>query len=85
MRLIDSVWMAIAEDAEDDTEGVCGVMINTQWYPLIAADPERLEFIRQKAQDVAVSSGKRVKIIRLTTREEVEMFDGRGHGRRKKP
>jgi len=78
MKQIDSVWLAVAEHPDEDIEGICAVQIGDEWMPLIAADPERLEFIREKAAAVAAISGKRVKIIRLTQREEVEMFDGRG-------
>jgi len=77
---IDAVWMAISVDPDDETEGVCAFLLNGAWTPLIAADEARLPFVRQKAAQIAEETGMLVKLIRLSTREEVESFDGRNGG-----
>lgn len=73
---IESVWMAVSVD-DDGTEGVCATMIGGRWMPLIAADETRLAFIREAAAMIAANQQRLVRVIRLNTREEVEVIDGR--------
>jgi hypothetical protein len=74
--LIENIWMAVAVDPIDHTEGLCAVKLGNEWYPLIAADLARLPFVKQEAKNIAFNERKKVKLIRLTKREEVEVFDG---------
>jgi len=76
LRRVDSVWMALSVD-DDGTEGVCAVMINLQWMPLLAADEARLPFIIEQARAVAKRDRRLVRIVRLTSREEVQLIDER--------
>lgn len=76
---IDQMWAAVSVDENGD-EGLCAFYAaNTgQWLPLIAADEARLESIRGMASALAQTSqyaGKVIKLIRLTTREELETFE----------
>ncbi|WP_457298667.1 hypothetical protein [Phyllobacterium sp. P5_D12] len=74
---IESVWMALSVD-DDGTEGVCGVMLPSgMWMPLLAADEKRLPFILEQAEMVAVSQQRLIRIVKLTTREEYKVIDGR--------
>lgn len=73
-RRIESVWAAIAHDETDDTEGLCAVKLGDQWMPLIAADPARLDFIREQARLLVPLVGKPIKIVHFTTREELEVL-----------
>jgi len=73
---IDSVFMALSVD-DDGTEGVCAVMVNGMWMPLLAADEKRLPFIKEQAAFVAKRDNRLVRIVKLTSREEVEVIDGR--------
>ena len=76
MKTIDSVWMAISVDPKDNTEGVCGVRSGGVWIPLLAADDERLPFVIEQAYLIAKEKRCKVKIIRLTTRQDVKEIDG---------
>lgn len=71
---IDAVWMAISVD-ENGNEGVCAAPLQGMTVPLIAADEARLPFVRDMAQQIAKLTGKRVKLIRLHQRTEVEVFE----------
>jgi hypothetical protein len=75
---IDQVWMAVSVD-EKGCEGVCAMYdpVVGSWMPLVAADPERLADINRMAAALAVQRGQLIKIIKLTTREEVDSWDGR--------
>jgi dihydroorotase-like cyclic amidohydrolase len=72
---IDAVWMAISVD-ENGNEGVCAAEINGMWMPLVAADEARLEQIIATARRIAQVTKRQIKIIKLTTREEIEVIPG---------
>jgi hypothetical protein len=76
LRRIDSVWMAVSVDA-DGTEGICAILRQGAWRPLLAADAERLPFIMQQAEAIAKEQRRLVRIVRLTAREEHAAFDCR--------
>ena len=74
---IDSVWMAVSVD-DDGTEGVCATLgPNGMWMPLLAADEKRLPFIIEQASKIAATQQRLIRIVKLTTREEVQVIDGR--------
>jgi predicted pyridoxine 5'-phosphate oxidase superfamily flavin-nucleotide-binding protein len=76
---IDQVWMAVSVD-EDGNEGVCAAPLpgsGTLTMPLIAADEARLPFIMNMAEQLAAATGKKIRIIKLSTRTEVMAFDPR--------
>ena len=73
---IDNVWLAVSVD-DDGTEGVCAVMVNGAWMPLLAADEKRLPFIIEQASQIAAIQQRLIRIVKLTTREEVQVIDGR--------
>lgn len=77
MKTIDSVWAAVAIDTAEQIEGLCAICINGQWMPLIAADEARLDFVRREAKRLARESGKTIRLIRLSSREIIETFNGR--------
>lgn len=77
MKTIDSVWAAVAVDEESQTEGLCAVAVGHRMMPLIAADEERLPFVREQAQRIARESGQTIRLIRLSKREIAETFNGR--------
>jgi hypothetical protein len=67
---ITAIWAAVSVD-EDGMEGVCAVNLNGTWTPLLAADETRLERVVDQARHLAKATGKRIKIIKLTSRIEV--------------
>jgi len=69
IQRITAVWAAISVD--ETGEGICAVNSNGTWMPLLAADEERLEWIVDQARTLAKMTGKRIKIIKLTSRVEV--------------
>jgi hypothetical protein len=75
---VREIWLALAVH-EDGDEGVVAVLAPTGWAPLVAADPKRLEFVREAAKELAKERGKPIRIVRLSQRSDVEVFhpDGR--------
>lgn len=70
-KRINSVWLVIATDANGD-EGVVGSNIGGMQMPLIASDERRRDSIIRIAQEAARYTDKTLKLIRLTTRENVQ-------------
>jgi hypothetical protein len=59
-------------DAEDGNEGVVGAPIGPiGCMPLIAADKKRLEQLTPIAQELVNRFRSKIKLIRLTKREEI--------------
>lgn len=71
MFRIRDIHAFVAEDEEGE-EGLCAFFTGGQWMPLVAADPARLVSIRPVAQAIAKQTGRPIKLIRFTQREEVE-------------
>lgn len=72
---IDDCWMYISEDTKG--EGVCGMMTSAVtgtpiFMPLVAADEERLRALKPMAEQIAKETGKKIKLIKLSTREDIE-------------
>jgi uncharacterized Zn finger protein len=63
---------------DEGGEGVIGESINigmrNTFMPFVCADKERMESLKPRAKEIAKLSGKKIKLIRLTTREEIEEF-----------
>ena len=72
MPRIEEMYAFVAEDKGPDDEGVVGFMADTGWMPMVGADMARVESLRPIAEAAARASGKPVKLLRFTTREEVE-------------
>lgn len=46
-------------------------MLDDQWMPLVGADRARIESLRGLAEGIAALTGKPVKLVRFTTRQEM--------------
>jgi hypothetical protein len=69
-RRIDEMWAFISSDATG--EGVCA-MTHTSgyWLPMICADMLRVESLMPVARALATQTNKKIKLIKLTVREEI--------------
>jgi hypothetical protein len=71
LERIESIYAFISTDERG--EGVAGApMGGLGCVPLIAADWARVESIRPLAQQIAKAFGREVKLVKFTTREELE-------------
>ena len=71
--VIDEVYLFVATDAEG--EGVPAIRLGDMAMPLFAADVARVESLKQAATQVARESGKAVKLVRFTQRQEIATID----------
>ncbi|MGY8661749.1 hypothetical protein Q3C01_05190 [Bradyrhizobium sp. UFLA05-109] len=77
LRRIDAVWAFISSD--ETGEGLCAgpLMGPGTLIPLVAADEVRLQSLLPWARWIAQASGKAIKLVKLSHREEI-MEIGRG-------
>jgi hypothetical protein len=76
LRRIDELFVFISSD--ENGEGVIGqtvkIMDQTVFMPFVCADKERMESIKPAAQKIAKEGGKKIKLIRLSVREEIDEY-----------
>jgi hypothetical protein len=75
MKRIDEMYAFVAED--EDSEGITAFVHphSGMAFPLVAADKERVDSLREIAQNIASMSGKPVKLIKWSVREELETLE----------
>lgn len=74
MPRIDSIWAFVSIDPVDKNEGVVTVAIGNTMMPMIAADEERLAYLKPIAEGMTVFSGMKIKLVKFSQREEVETY-----------
>lgn len=78
-RRILHVWAAVV--VLDDGDEAIPCVMSPPWIrpgvaaPLIAADEERLVWLKEEARIHARQAGKPVKLVRLSVREDLETFE----------
>lgn len=73
---IDEVFLFVAD--EGTGEGVVAFQTpDGKWMPLVAADSARLASLRPLALAISAKTGQPIKLLRFTTRTQVEVLDGR--------
>jgi len=71
---IEEMYAFVAEDKDPDDEGVVGFMADTGWMPMVGADMARAESLKPIAQNIARTTGKKIKLLRFTNREELGLI-----------
>lgn len=77
-KRIDEMFAFVAEDT--DGEGVCSFHTPEGWMPLVGADVGRVDSIRHIAQAIADRSGRTIRVLRFSVREELELIEPRKRG-----
>lgn len=73
---ITTIHAFIAEE-EDGSEGLCAFQSpGYGWIPMVAADPDRVQSLREYAEGIARSTGRPVKLIRFSVRSDLEVIHG---------
>lgn len=71
MPKIMEMYAFVAEDEGPEDEGIIGFKSCTGWMPMVGSDMARVESLRPLARAVSRGTGKKVKLIRFTKREEL--------------
>ena len=69
---IEEMYAYIQLDPKDNTEGVIAFMTREGWMPMVGADMSRVSYLRERAQEVADTTGQPVRLLRFSVREELE-------------
>ena len=72
MLKIDELYAFIAIDNEG--EGLTGMQVGNMMMPMVAANKERVDSLRQTAQHISNSTGREIKLIKFSLREELEVI-----------
>lgn len=71
---ITEIYALVAVHGDDD-EAVVGRTIGGTLMPLVMADKARLESMRPMFPELAKAFGKKLLLIKMTNREDLEVFE----------
>lgn len=71
MPRIKEIFAFVAEDSGPDDEGITAMPVGHIWMPMVGADMARVNSLRPVAAKIARRTGKPVKILRFSHREEL--------------
>ena len=71
MPRIEEMYAFVTEDSGPDDEGVIGMNTGSRWLPMVGADMARVESLKPIAEAIAAKTGKKVKILRFSHREDL--------------
>lgn len=77
LERIEEVYIFVSSDKNG--EGIIGRSIEMLgqniFMPFVCADKERMESIKPLAKKIAKEYGKKIKLIKLSVREEIEEYN----------
>jgi hypothetical protein len=73
---IQEIWAFVGTDANDGDEGIAGARLGAEWFPLVAADVDRLISLRPLAEAIAKTTRRDVKLVKFLRRVDVETIRG---------
>jgi len=76
MPAINQMYAFVSEDSGPDDEGIVGFHTDTGWMPMVGADMDRIKSLKPIAQAIAKETGKKIKVLCFTNREELEIITG---------
>ncbi len=71
MPRIEEMYAFVAEDSGPDDEGIVGMGTRAGWVPLVGADMARVESLKPIARNIAAQTGKKIKLLHFTHREDL--------------
>ncbi len=71
MPKITEIYAFVAEDSGPNDEGITAMPVGHFWMPMVGADMARVNWLRPVAAKIARRTGKPVKILRFSHREEL--------------
>lgn len=72
---ITEIFVFIATDPVDKSEGIPSFKIGDMWMPLVAADRDRVDSLRTLADHICQSTpGLKMRLVHFTKMEELEEF-----------
>ena len=73
MPQISEIYAFITEDSGPDDEGIVAFNVDGRvWMPLVAGDLARVSSLRVMAETIAQTTGRKVHLVKFSTREVLE-------------
>ncbi len=69
---IDQIWAFVSTDPGG--EGICAAVVNGLTFPMVTATGSNVGLMTETARQLAKQTGKTIKLIKFTAREDVEEF-----------
>ncbi len=71
MPRIEEMYAFVAEDTGPDDEGVVAMNVGGVMLPMVGANMARVESLRLIAKDITARTGKKIKLLHFTQREDL--------------
>jgi hypothetical protein len=75
MPKINEMYAFVSEDNGPDDEGVVAQKFGDVWLPMVGANMDRAEALKSLARIAVKATGKTIKLLRFTNREELEIIE----------
>lgn len=82
MPKIEKLYAYIAHEKKDpDDEGVTAFLMpamgfkGEQWMPMVGADEARMKSLKQKAQEIANTTGQKIALAEFSVRTDLETIE----------
>jgi hypothetical protein len=75
---VEEIYAFLATNPDTGEEGIIGGMIGPVWQPLLTFNKVHALEIRRTAIDIAKKIGWECKLVKFTTREEIEQLTSPG-------
>lgn len=76
MSRIEQIFAFVCEENGPDNEGIVGHSMGSYMMPLVSGDKQLVDrTLKPLAQKVAALTGKKIKLIRFSVREELETIE----------
>lgn len=72
LEKITEIWAFLSVD--DGGEGIIGANIDNTFMPFVCADLSRVKSLKPMALDIAKMGNKKVKLVKFSTREEIDII-----------
>jgi len=59
---------------DENGEGICAMYLKGRWFTMVSAKPSVVEHMKIHARTIAKRTGKPVRLVKFTSREEIETF-----------
>ena len=69
------VFASVDEGGEGVVGQVVDILGREVFMPFVCADKKRMESLKPLAKQIAKDTGKKIKLIRLNTREDIEEYE----------
>lgn len=69
---IDTIWTFLSED--EGGEGIVAQLINGAWMSFVTGEERVVKKLIPLAKNISMHSGKKVKLVKFTKREDLEVI-----------